>query len=172
MIQGATKNDSQNQQLDASRILALPAGLDVADDYTDHQLRDMVRLLERAGESFACRHQSLTGRAANIFYSGRMQDTKELFGAFRFCNLLRSQGNFEKSLKGAASILFGGALMHQVDDMFQDTQLHIGKTKSTISRARLSIDAAIMITERAANDDCRYFRVGWTDSSPILGYKF
>ena len=29
-----------------------------------------------------------------------------------------------------------------------------------------------MITERAANDDCRYFRIGWTNSSHILGYKF
>ena len=100
---------------------------------------------------------------------GRFYTSMTLFNWLRLSSLARDRSRLDILLRRAIAVVFSGTMVQQLDTFLANNE-KVVPNKSVLSRARLTLDIAFMIHRRAVVDGPAMFRVGWIDSSPILGY--
>lgn len=133
------------------------------DNHVEHDLRAALRFLGQASDAL-----SINARPGELC-AGRLYTSMELFSWLRLSSLLRDRSRLDIILRRAMACVFSGSLLQQLDTFLAANQ-NVIPDKATLSRARLTLDISIMVNRRAIVDGPAMFRVGWIDSSPILGY--
>lgn len=157
------QNISQLLQSWAPRILAVQ-GQEGGDWRVEQDLRGALQWLTSASDAL-----SVAAYEGDLQCSGRFYSSMQLFNCLRLCSMLRNQSRMDIVLRRAMSVVFSGSMLQQLD-VYLAQNKHVAPRKSSIARHRLTLDLAFMLLRRVVVDDPAMVRVGWIDSSPILGY--
>ena len=105
-------------------------------------------------------------RRSYIPQRGRVFNTIVLLRAVFFASYLSSSSTIKEALREAALVLVPKALHRAIPGLITGNM--VAPTKSTLSRALLSLEIAMILRVRRENRDV--VRFGWADSSTKKGY--